>query len=81
MSNSIRFLGAALFAWVAVRAVSLGMIPGTQALAFDAKEARPRLPARTGITLASRPMSPTTCPTKAASSPASACAPTFTANR
>ena len=48
MSNSIRFLGAAIFAWVAVRAVSLGMIPGTQALAFDtqaAQPAKPRLPA------------------------------------
>jgi hypothetical protein len=47
MSNSIRFLGAAIFAWVAVRAVSLGMIPGTQALAFDAEaaqSARPRTP-------------------------------------
>lgn len=48
MSNSIRFLGAAIFAWAAVRAASLGLIPGTQALAFDAQAAqpaRPRLPA------------------------------------
>jgi hypothetical protein len=48
MSNSIRFLGAAIFAWVGVRAVSLGLIPGTQALIFDAQAAqadRPRLPA------------------------------------
>ena len=48
MSNSIRFLGAAIFAWAAVRAVSLGIIPGTQALAFDAQAtqtARPPLPA------------------------------------
>jgi len=48
MSNSIRFLGAAIFAWAAVRAVSLGLIPGTGALAFDAQAAqaaKPRLPA------------------------------------
>ena len=48
MSNSIRFLGAAIFTWAAVRAVSLGIIPGTQALAFDAQaaqSARPLLPA------------------------------------
>jgi len=48
MSNSIRFLGTAIFAWAAVRAVSLGIIPGTQALAFDAEaaqSARPPLPA------------------------------------
>lgn len=48
MSNSIRFLGAALFAWVAVRAVSLGLVPGTGAIAFDAQAAqpaKPRLPA------------------------------------
>lgn len=41
MSNSIRFLGAAILAWAAVRAVSLGLIPGTQALAFDAQAAQP----------------------------------------
>ena len=48
MSNSIRFLGVAILAWAGIRAVSLGMIPGTQALAFDAQAARPvkaRLPA------------------------------------
>ena len=42
MSNSIRFLGAAILAWAAVRAVSLGLIPGTQALAFDADGMRGR---------------------------------------
>ena len=36
MSQSIRFLGVAVLAWVGVRAVSLGLVPGTQALAFDA---------------------------------------------
>ena len=35
MSQSIRFLGLAVLAWVGVRAVSLGLIPGTGALAFD----------------------------------------------
>ena len=44
MSNSIRFLGAAIFAWAAVRAVSLGMIPGTEALAFDTQTAQPTKP-------------------------------------
>lgn len=41
MSSSMRFLGAAIFAWAAVRAISLGLIPGTQALAFDARAAVP----------------------------------------
>ena len=37
MSNSIRFLGLAILAWAGVRALSLGIVPGTQALAFDAQ--------------------------------------------
>jgi len=48
MSNSIRFLGVAIFAWATVRAVSLGLIPGVQALAFDTQSAqsgKSRLPA------------------------------------
>jgi hypothetical protein len=45
MSNSIRFLGAAILAWAAVRAVSLGLIPGTQALAFDAQAVQLAKPA------------------------------------
>ena len=35
MSQSIRFLGLAVLAWAGVRAISLGLVPGTQALAFD----------------------------------------------
>lgn len=35
MSASLRFLGFAIFAWAGVRAVSLGLIPGAEALAFD----------------------------------------------
>ncbi len=35
MSHSMRFIGLAVIAWAGVRAVSLGMVPGTQALAFD----------------------------------------------
>jgi hypothetical protein len=35
MSQSIRFLGVAVMAWAGVRAVSLGLIPGTEAFAFD----------------------------------------------
>lgn len=45
MSNSIRFLGVAVFAWAAIRAVSLGLVPGTQAFAFDTRTAQPPLPA------------------------------------
>lgn len=35
MSKSIRFLGLAIFTWAGVRAVSLGLVPGTEALALD----------------------------------------------
>lgn len=45
MSKSIRFLGVAILAWAGVRAVSLGIVPGTEALAFDASSAdRAHLP-------------------------------------
>ena len=46
MSKSIRFLGVAILAWAGVRAISLGIVPGTEALAFDASSAgrRVRLP-------------------------------------
>jgi hypothetical protein len=40
VSKSIRFLGLALFAWAGVRAVSLGVVPGAEALAFDVSAAR-----------------------------------------
>ena len=40
MSKSIRFLGFALFAWAGVRAISLGVVPGAEALEFDSA-ARP----------------------------------------
>lgn len=42
MSPSIRFLGLAILTWAAVRAISLGIIPGTRALAFDAAASQPR---------------------------------------
>ena len=35
MSRSLRFLGVAVAAWVGIRAVSLGMVPGTDMLAID----------------------------------------------
>jgi hypothetical protein len=38
MSQSIRFLGVAVLAWAGVRAVSLGLVPGTEILAFDLPE-------------------------------------------
>lgn len=44
MSHSIRFLGVAIIAWAAVRAVSLGIVPGIQALAFDVRDSQPALP-------------------------------------
>jgi len=39
MSSSIRFLGLAVFAWVGVRAASLGLIPGISAFAPAAEAA------------------------------------------
>jgi hypothetical protein len=44
MSHSIRFLGFAILTWATVRAISLGIIPGTQALAFDASASQPANP-------------------------------------
>jgi hypothetical protein len=41
MSSSIRFLGLAILAWAGIRAVSLGMVPGTEALAVDSRPPRP----------------------------------------
>ncbi len=35
MSQSTRFIALALFGWVGLRALSLGMIPGGEAFAFD----------------------------------------------
>jgi len=40
LSKSIRFLGLALFAWAGVRAVSLGIVPGAEALSFDSSATR-----------------------------------------
>jgi hypothetical protein len=55
MSNSIRFLGAAIFAWAAVRAVSLGLIPGTRAWALEAQAPRPARPGLAAIQPTSLP--------------------------
>ncbi len=35
MSHSLRFLGLAVAAWAGIRAISLGLVPGAEALAFD----------------------------------------------
>lgn len=35
MSSSVRFIGYAVFAWAGVRAISLGLVPGTGMLAID----------------------------------------------
>ena len=42
MSRSLRFIAIALVGWVGIRAVSLGMVPGTEALAFDRSPDRAR---------------------------------------
>ena len=56
MSHSLRFLGFAVAAWVGVRALSLGVIPGAEALAFD----RPaRLAEEVAVTPALPPLVPT----------------------
>ena len=56
MSQSIRFLGLAVMAWVGVRAVSLGVVPGTEKLAFD-------LPEKSGSEVAAVPtVQPTQLP-------------------
>jgi hypothetical protein len=44
MSQSIRFLGFAILTWAAVRAISLGIVPGMGALAFDAEALQPDRP-------------------------------------
>ena len=54
MSQSIRFLGLAVLTWAAIRALSLGLIPGLQALAFDAEASQPDHPLP--------PIQPTTLP-------------------
>jgi hypothetical protein len=41
MSQSIRFIGFAVLAWAGVRAVSHGLVPGTEAFAFDLPPAAP----------------------------------------
>lgn len=35
MSNSMRFIGVAIVGWIGFRALSLGLVPGAEALAFD----------------------------------------------
>jgi len=42
MSRSLRFIAIALVGWVGIRAVSLGMVPGAEALAFDRSPDRAR---------------------------------------
>ena len=62
MSHSIRFLGSALFAWVGLRAISLGLVPGLQALAVDVPRAAPEsraagpAPQASGAPLVSQPL-------------------------
>jgi hypothetical protein len=62
MSHSIRFLGFAVLAWAAVRAISLGIIPGTKALAFDAEASqadRPLPPIQPSLLPPIEPVQPT----------------------
>lgn len=57
MSHSLRFLGLAVAAWVGVRAISLGIVPGAEALAFDSPA--PASAVTTAPTLALPPVEPT----------------------
>lgn len=70
MSNSIRFLGVAILAWATVRAVSLGLVPGTEALALDVRatqHGKTRLPAIQPTALPSiEPIAPAFPPATAA---------------
>ena len=45
MTASVRFIGVAVFAWAGVRAVSLGLVPGGDALAIDRPAAASTVPA------------------------------------
>ncbi len=61
MSQSIRFLGFAILTWAAVRAISLGIIPGLGALAFDAEASqapRPLPPIQPSLLPALEPVRP-----------------------
>ena len=51
MSRSLRFLGFAVTAWVGIRAVSLGMVPGTEMLAIDRPANAATLPETTRAAL------------------------------
>ena len=44
MSHSIRFLGFAVLTWAAVRAISLGIVPGMEEFGFDAEALQPDRP-------------------------------------
>ncbi len=70
MSSSTRFIGLAVFAWAGVRAISLGVVPGTGGLAFDR-------PAMAALTPASRipPLEPTQFPAIEPVSPSAAGTP------
>lgn len=56
MSHSIRFLGVAVLAWAGVRAASLGLLPGTSALA---RELPPPPPVAADTPAAALPVEPT----------------------
>lgn len=77
MSQSIRFLGLAVLAWAGVRAVSLGLVPGTQQLAFDLPATPPAtLPAVQPTQLPPiEPVAPQTPPQLAYGSPYAAYPP------
>src|SRR5687768_15661077 len=51
MSNSMRFIGVAVVGWIGFRALSLGLIPGAEALAFDRRSSADKMsPGDTGST-------------------------------
>jgi hypothetical protein len=86
MSQSLRFLALAMFAWAGVRAVSLGLVPGAGALAVDradkgARMASTRLPSVTPSVLPPiEPLFPAIqLPAMTAAVPAPAVAPGYAA--
>ena len=72
MSRSLRFLGVAVAAWAGIRAVSLGMVPGTEMLAIDRPAAAETLTEARPATLPRVETTDLTPPELAAGAPAPA---------
>ena len=78
MSASIRFLGFAVLAWAGVRAVSLGLIPGTEGFAPPAAAATTPIPPLASNQFTPPPSTPTAAePPVAQASPSYGTYPTY----